>query len=216
MEETNLEKLFTLIRKLRGEGGCPWDRAQTLDDILSDLIDEAYELQWAQSRRSTAEVHEEIGDVLFVLTFAIALVQEKDPSVTVENIASDVHAKIKRRHPHVFGDAVATTTSESLAHWNRIKAEEKDGQASLFSGVADDLPPMRKADKIQRLAADRGFDWPDTTGILRKIREEANEVEASLGGGSEERIREEIGDLFFSVVKQWKRSPQTRDAGSRT
>jgi MazG family protein len=141
-----------------------------------------------------------MGDVLFVLTFAIALVQEKDPSVTVEKIASDVHTKIKRRHPHVFGDAVATTTGESLAHWNRIKAEEKDGQTSLFSGVADDLPPMRKADKIQRLAADRGFDWPDTTGILRKIREEANEVEASLSGESEERIREEIGDLFFSVV----------------
>jgi tetrapyrrole methylase family protein/MazG family protein len=200
MEETNLQKLFTLIRTLRGDDGCPWDRSQTLDDILSDLIEETYELQWAQSRRSKDELLEEMGDVLFVLVFAIALVQETDPAVTIEEIASRVHTKIIRRHPHVFGDAVANTKSESLAHWNRVKAEEKDKGASLFESVPDDFPPMRKAEQIQRLAAGTGFDWPDTTGIFEKIREEVGEVEETLSGGRGDRTREEIGDLFFSVI----------------
>jgi tetrapyrrole methylase family protein/MazG family protein len=200
MEDNNLQKLFDLIARLRGEDGCPWDRAQTLETILSDLIEEAYELQWAQARGSKNELGEELGDVLFVLVFAIALARETDPSVTVEKLADRAHAKIKRRHPHVFGDAVARTERESLVHWNRIKAEEKPEVDSLFDEVPGDFPPLRKAEKIQRLAAKTGFDWPDTTGIFQKIREEVDEVEETLSGEINDRIEEEIGDLFFSVV----------------
>jgi MazG family protein len=200
MESKNLQKLFDLIGTLRGEGGCPWDRAQTLGTILSDLIEEAYELQWAEARGSHGDLHEELGDVLFVLTFAIALVRESDPSVTVETLAEKVYEKIKRRHPHVFGDAVARNKDESLKHWNRVKAEEKTGSQPVFAGVPGDLPPLRMADKIQRLAAEKGFDWPDTTGIFQKIREEVNETEETVAVGPTERVEEEIGDLFFSVV----------------
>jgi tetrapyrrole methylase family protein/MazG family protein len=200
MRDNDLKKLFDLIATLRGEDGCPWDRAQTLETILSDLIEEAYELQWAHARGSKDEFDEELGDVLFVLVFAIALARDADPSISVETLADRAHAKITRRHPHVFGNAVARTEGESLAHWNRIKAEEKSGSASLFDAVPGDLPPLRKADKIQRLAAKTGFDWPDTTGIFQKVREEVDEVEETLSGGVSDRIQEEIGDLFFSVV----------------
>jgi len=161
----------------------------------------------------------EAGDVLFVLVFAIALVREKEPSVSVDTLASSVYSKIVRRHPHVFGDAVARTENESLAHWDRVKAEEKEPDAPPFEGVAGNLPPMRLADKVQRLAARSGFDWPDTTGIFEKIEEEIREVKDAVArmqadahgddhtaakpagsGNSIDRLREEIGDLFFSVI----------------
>jgi tetrapyrrole methylase family protein/MazG family protein len=203
MESTPIKRLFELIARLRGENGCPWDRAQTVESILSDLVDEAYELQWARARGDAGEVFEESGDVLFVLSFAIALVQEEDPSFTIDRIAEHAYEKIKRRHPHVFGDAVATNATESVAHWDRIKAEEKNGKTSkhaLFADVPGNLSSIRRADKIQKRAAQTGFDWDDPGGIIAKIREEVGEVEELIAGGDTERITEEIGDLYFSVV----------------
>jgi MazG family protein len=206
MEGGPIDKLFDLVRYLRGENGCPWDRAQTVDTILSDLIEEAYELQWARANLSSRDVFEESGDVLFVLVFAIALLHETDPAFDLERIAEHAFEKIKRRHPHVFGDAVAKTPTESLTHWNRIKAEEKKDELHAkrtFADVPGNLPPLRRADRIQRIAADAGFDWPDAAGIIAKIREEIDEVEELLTGASRQgappRIAEEIGDLFFSV-----------------
>ena len=203
MERDAVDKLFDLIRVLRSEQGCPWDREQTVDDILSDLVEEAYELQWARAGLSPDEVFEETGDVLFVLVFAIALLQEKDPSFTFERIAEHAHAKIKRRHPHVFGNEVAETSRESLAHWDRVKAEEKREKPHAdhsFTEVPANLSPIRRAEKIQRIAAKNGFDWPDAAGILAKIREEICEVEALLGAGRPVELAEEIGDLYFSVT----------------
>ncbi len=209
MENTPITRLFELIRTLRGDEGCPWDRAQTVDDILSDLVDEAYELQWAQARGESEEVFEEAGDVLFVLTFAIALIQEKDPSFTIDKLAEQAHKKIKRRHPHVFGDAVANNTAESLAHWDRIKAAEagaagekknKPAGHPLFADIPGNLSPIRRAEKIQKRAARTGFDWDDTRGIFEKIREELSEVEEAIGSGQKSNVEEEIGDLYFSVI----------------
>jgi len=203
MEHESLQNLFDLIRTLRGENGCPWDRAQTVEDILSDLVEEAYELQWAQAHHSAGEVLEETGDVLFVLVFAIALLREKDPAFTIERIAAHAHEKIKRRHPHVFGDAVARTQIESLSHWNRVKEEEKRSkpqQEQSFSDIPRNLSPIRRAEKMQQLAARSGFDWPDASGILRKIREEVAEVEEHIAFAPSPELVEEIGDLFFSAI----------------
>ena len=144
-----------------------------------------------------------MGDVLFVLTFAIALIQEKDPSFTIDKLAEQAHKKIKRRHPHVFGDAVANNTAESLAHWDRIKAGEKKNKPAghpLFADVPGNLSPIRRAEKIQKRAARTGFDWDDTSGIFEKIREELGEVEEALGSGQKSEVEQEIGDLYFSVV----------------
>jgi tetrapyrrole methylase family protein/MazG family protein len=203
MQNGSLARLFELVRVLRGEDGCPWDRAQTVEDILSDLIEETYELQWARARKAPDEVFEETGDVLFVLVFAIALIQENDPTFTIERLADHALEKIRRRHPHVFGDAVAKTAGESLVHWNKVKADEKrEGTTGIHtpSDVPANFSPIRRAEKMQKLAAAAGFDWGDPAGILAKIREEAAEVEALLHGTPTPQIAEEIGDLFFSVV----------------
>jgi tetrapyrrole methylase family protein/MazG family protein len=198
-----LERVFDLIRVLRAEDGCPWDRAQTVEDILSDLIEETYELQWAYANNPPADVLEEMGDVVFVLVFAIALLQEEDPTFTLDRITDHAVEKIRRRHPHVFGDADAKTKVESLTHWARIKAEErskKTGGEPSIDDIPGNFPPIRRAEKIQKFAARSGFDWSDTSGILRKIREEVDEVEETLADERMADADEEIGDLFFSVI----------------
>jgi tetrapyrrole methylase family protein/MazG family protein len=209
-DEDAIERLLGLIRTLRGENGCPWDRAQKIEDILSDLIEEAYELDWA-SRQRVQELFEELGDVLFLVCFAVAIQNETDPRFTIARLAQHAHDKIYRRHPHVFGDAKAETPDESIVHWERIKSEERAGRksdadagagagAGLFDDVAGNLPPMRRAEKVQERAASVGFDWDDVSGIVAKLREEIGEVEESLSSGSRDQVREELGDLLFSAI----------------
>jgi MazG family protein len=197
-----IKQLFALIAHLRGENGCPWDREQKIDDILSDLIEEAYELEWA-CRQHPDELFEETGDVLFLLCFAIAVKRETDSEFTIERLARHAHDKIYNRHPHVFGDAEAKTADESLVHWERIKAEERESKGDngdVFDGVAGNMPPMRLAEKIQERAASVGFDWDDPSGIVAKLREEIDELEASLARDDRDEIKEELGDLLFSVI----------------
>ena len=202
MKNGALQKLFDLIDILRGENGCPWDRAQTPAGILSDLVEEVHELQWAYAESGREDILEETGDVIFVLTFALKLLQEEYPEHTLERITSVAHAKIKHRHPHVFGDDVANTKEEGLAHWNRIKAQEKEQRAdNIFADLPGKLPPVRRSEKIQRRAARVGFDWSDTRGIIAKIREEVGELEKTLDDGEDgSRVEDELGDLFFSVI----------------
>lgn len=203
MQSDALEKLFDLIDVLRGENGCPWDREQDATGILSDLVEETYELQWAHAQNEKEEILEELGDVVFVLVFAIRLLQEEYPDLTLDHVTSLAHDKIKRRHPHVFGDAVARTKDEGLAHWNRMKDEEnkaKPASSGTFEDVPGSLPPIRRAEKIQRRAASVGFDWADTSGIMKKIREEIDELETVLHDGSDSLTEAEVGDLFFSVL----------------
>jgi tetrapyrrole methylase family protein/MazG family protein len=203
MKSGELKRLYELIKVLRGENGCPWDQAQKPEGILSDLVEEAYELQWAYAQGVQEDVLEELGDVAFVLVFAAQLLEEAFPGTTLEEAARAAHDKIKRRHPHVFGDAVARSKEEGLAHWNRMKAEEKRGRggaATIFDDIPGGLSPVRRAEKIQRRAARVGFDWPDTPGIFDKIREEIAELEVALKGDDSETSEEELGDLLFSVL----------------
>jgi len=202
MENGALQKLFDLIDTLRGEDGCPWDRAQTTAGILSDLVEEVYELQWAYAESGREDIFEETGDVIFVLTFALRLLQEEYPEHTLEQITTAAHAKIKPRHPTVFGEDVENTKEEGLAHWNRIKAQEKKQRPeNIFTDLPGRLPPARRAEKIQRRAARVGFDWSDTRGIIAKIREEVGELEKTLDDGEDgSRVEDELGDLFFSVI----------------
>jgi tetrapyrrole methylase family protein/MazG family protein len=198
-----MQKLFDLIATLRGENGCPWDREQKSEDILSDLIEEVYELQWAHAQGGDHEVLDEMGDVVFVLAFAIALIRERDAEFTLERITRHAYDKIKGRHPHVFGNEVANTKEEGLAHWERMKSRENSGKSTgqgRFDDVPGVLPPLRRAEKIQKRAARAGFDWSDTSGIFEKIREEVDELEAVVHDGAKDRTTEEVGDILFSLV----------------
>ncbi|MDH3197040.1 MAG: nucleoside triphosphate pyrophosphohydrolase [Candidatus Krumholzibacteria bacterium] len=202
MPSDSLQTVLDLIGTLRGPGGCPWDRAQSLEDILSDLVEEAYELEWAAARHGDAETLDEMGDVLFLLCFAVSVKRETNPSFTLDAIAGHAHEKIKSRHPHVFGDETAATPEESIAHWERAKARERAAGpgAGALAGVAGNLPPLRHAQKIQQRAASVGFDWERTEDIVAKIREELAELEDALRQGAGDAIRHEVGDLLFSVV----------------
>lgn len=198
-----LKRLFDLIRRLRGPGGCPWDREQKFEDILADTIEEAYELEWAGTHHGESEILDEMGDLLFLVCFAIAVKQETHPNFTIGNIADHAHDKIYNRHPHVFGDAKADNAEESLVHWERIKAEErnnKDAEAGTLDGLAGNLPPLRRAEKVQERAASVGFDWDNPQDIVKKLREEVDELEEAIKTGNRDEIQHEVGDLFFSVV----------------
>jgi len=197
-----IKQLLNLITRLRGPDGCPWDREQSLDDILSDLVEEAYELDWA-CRQHPEELFEEMGDVLFLVCFAIAVKNETDTEFTIDRIARRAYDKIYSRHPHVFGDAKAETSDESLVHWERIKAEErarKNDKGDVFDGIAGNLPAIRLAEKIQERVASVGFDWDETAGVIDKLREEIDELEVSLENKDREEIKNELGDLLFSVI----------------
>jgi MazG family protein len=203
MQFDALKRLFDLIATLRGPQGCPWDREQKFEDVVSDLVEEAHELQWAATHHGEAEVLDELGDVLFLVAFAIAIKSESSADFTLHDIAGHAHDKIYGRHPHVFGDENAATAQESLVHWEKAKARERaarDGTTGALGDIAGNLPPIRHAEKIQERAAAVGFDWSEVRDVVAKIREELGELESAIEGGRRDEIRHEIGDLFFSIV----------------
>ncbi len=193
-------------RRLRAE--CPWDRRQTHHSLVTHLVEETYELVEALSALSPqapggevdygayGAVEEELGDLLLQVVFHATLATEA-AGFGVEEVAEGIRRKLVRRHPHVFGDVEAHDAEEVLANWDRLKREEKD-RDSLMDGVPASLPALLRADKFQRRAAAVGFDWPDPTGVLDKIVEEAVELKADIG--DPQRATDELGDLLFSVV----------------
>ena len=201
-----VESLRKTMRVLRGPDGCPWDREQSMDDIITYLIEESYELLQAERSEDWDEVAGELGDVFLMIVFIHELLLEKQP-VPFSDIVERVHRKIVNRHPHVFGETSAADTEQSIAEWERIKKSER-GRTSgegLLDDVPDHLPPLRKATSIQRKAASVGFDWPDTKGVIDKLREETGELERELERDDKERITGEIGDLLFTVVNLARR-----------
>jgi MazG family protein len=203
---TEIAALRRTLRSLRGEGGCPWDREQKLDDVIGYLIEESYELLRAEQSGIWREVEEELGDVLFIVVFIHELMLEKRKT-DLAGVVAGAHRKIVRRHPHVFGSTEARTRAESLAEWERMKrAERRPRRAPAFlDDVPDNLPPLRRAAAVQRKAAGVGFDWPDGTGILDKLEEEIAELRHELRRGKRDAAKSEIGDLFFTVVNLARR-----------
>lgn len=200
---TEIESLRATLRTLRGEDGCPWDRARTAGEMISHLIDEAYELLQAEAAGDIQHVEEELGDVLFLVVFIHELMLERRET-TLSTIVSAVHRKIVARHPHVFGGTSATDEIQSQAEWDRMKAEERrsrgGGKRTALSTVPPGLPPLRRAFAVQKKAAAEGFDWPDHRGVIEKLGEEAVELTAAIEAGENDHVREEIGDLLFTLV----------------
>ncbi|HEY4332174.1 MAG TPA: nucleoside triphosphate pyrophosphohydrolase [Ilumatobacteraceae bacterium] len=195
-------RFHALARTLREQ--CPWDIEQTHASLLPYLLEETYEVVDALNDLdpddpSTDEaLIEELGDLLYQIEFH-ATIAEQQGRFTIADVTQGVHDKLVHRHPHVFGAVDATTTDQVLSNWEQIKRVEK-GRTSIFAGIPSSLPSLAYAFKVQKKAAGVGFDWPDISGALPKIAEEADELAAAHASGDAAHTADELGDLLFSVV----------------
>ena len=197
-----LERLLGIIKKLRGPDGCPWDREQTLESMKSGLIEEAYEVIDAIESGDCSNLEEELGDLLLQIVFQSQICEE-DGRFEFSDVATAIADKLERRHPHVFGEVEVSGTGEVLKNWDAIKkAEKQDGDqsASIVAGIPKHLPALQKAHQVQKRAARAGFDWDHIDDVLDKLHEELDEVKEAISRNHEADIREELGDLLFSVV----------------
>jgi MazG family protein len=194
-------QLVEVMAKLRAPGGCPWDRKQTFDTIKSYLLEEAYEVMDAIDRRDWPGLEEELGDLLLQPVFFAEMAQEQG-LFTIADSLDAINEKLIRRHPHVFGDAYAETPEDVKLRWDEIKKQEKGpmADASVLDAVPRNLPALVEAEKIGHKAAATGFEWPDISGVLEKLQEEAAELARAQESEDREHIEHELGDLLFTVV----------------
>jgi tetrapyrrole methylase family protein/MazG family protein len=196
-----VKRLYAVMKRLRGPGGCPWDREQTLQTLKPCLLEEAYELLEAMDGQDLALHIEELGDVLLQVVFQCAI-REEEGLFTLDDVAGTLSDKLVRRHPHVFGDAEAATSGQVLRNWEAIKQTEKGKppDRSVIDGVPATLPALLKAQRVQAKASRVGFDWKDSSGALGKVEEELGELKEAVAAGGKAHIEEEMGDLFFAMV----------------
>ncbi|MGI5876455.1 MAG: nucleoside triphosphate pyrophosphohydrolase [Dethiobacteria bacterium] len=200
-EYCGLGDLASLLGVLRAPDGCPWDRKQNHKTLKPYLIEETYEVVDAIDGGDPLGLCEELGDLLLQIVFHSSIAAEKG-DFNLWQVIEGITKKMKRRHPHVFGDEKIATAGEVSTLWQRIKGQErkkgnnKNGRLSVPKG----LPALMKAQKMQKRAADVGFDWPDIKGALEKFSEEIKEFYNAYESQDQEKIEEELGDLFFALV----------------
>ena len=203
-----INQLLDIMEKLRDpNGGCPWDLEQNFETIAPHTIEEAYEVAEAIARNDMAELKDELGDLMFQVVFYAQMAKEAG-DFDFNDVIEAISEKMIRRHPHVFGSAdIATAEAQTLA-WEETKARERaakkqdtDKAPSALDGVAETLPALTRAVKLQKRAARVGFDWPSIAPVFDKIEEELGELRAEIDeGNSKERIAEEYGDLLFVLT----------------
>ncbi len=193
-------ELVRIMAHLRSPRGCPWDREQTHASLSDALIEEAYEAVQAIEHEGPGKLKEELGDLLFQVVFHARLAEEAG-QFTFDDVCHTIAEKMKRRHPHVFGQATAADADEVLTQWHEIKALERGGKpGSLMDSVPGKLPALMQAEEVQRRAERVGFDWEKIGDVLDKVEEELGELRETLSGDDSRRVAEEMGDLLFTVV----------------
>ncbi len=198
----SLQKAADLMSRLRGPGGCPWDREQTFDSIKRHTLEETYEVFDAIERRAWPELKDELGDLFLQVLFYSQMAAEAG-YFDLRDVAENLNAKLIRRHPHIFGDTVATDSGAVLRNWEEIKREEKKqkpANESMLDDVPRTMPAMLEAGKLGSKAAKVGFDWPDAEGLFEKLEEETAELRVELEQGTAESVEEEFGDLLFTMM----------------
>jgi tetrapyrrole methylase family protein/MazG family protein len=195
------------MEKLLGSGGCPWDREQTHQTLRQYLIEESYEVIDAIDEQNMNKLCEELGDLLLQVVFHAALADGRG-DFDINRVVAGITTKLIRRHPHVFGAIQVDSAAQVVRNWEAIKQTEGTGLArdgagkprSLLAGVPRYLPSLQRAQKVQGKAALAGFDWPDAGSASVKLAEEWDELQAARSAGDGEAVRQELGDLLFSVV----------------
>jgi len=204
------EELVALQAHLRSPQGCPWDREQTHQSLRTYLLEETYEVLDALDTGEDARLASELGDLLLQIVFHARLAEEAG-QFDIGEVIERIHAKMVRRHPHVFGDVKAKTSAQVLKNWEQLKAEERraqcdapamrtEAESSVLDGVPRTLPGLLEAYQLTRRASHVGFDWDHIEGLLKKLKEETAELRKALGKSEHASLEEEVGDLLFVAV----------------
>ena len=198
-EHYTIEDFREIMALLRGPGGCPWDMEQTHESIRRAVLEEAYETATAIDHGDLENLQEELGDLQMQVLFH-AQIEEERGGFTFDDICDTACKKLIRRHPHVFGDVSAETAADVLLTWDAVKREEKKQKTSsgAMADIADALPALWRAEKIQSKARKDGFDWPSWHGAREKLSEELQELDAAISSGAH--IEEELGDVLAAAV----------------
>jgi tetrapyrrole methylase family protein/MazG family protein len=215
--ERGIDRLLSVVSRLRGEQGCPWDREQTLDSLKQYLVEECYELIDAIDGGAVHEHLDELGDVLLQVVLQ-SQIRKEEGAFEFEDVANRLADKLIRRHPHVFADVKADTSADVIRNWEAIKAQERaqnvaetsdsrnEGEAaepahrSVVDGIPRHLPALQRAQRVQSRAARVGFDWDDVSDVIGKVEEELAEAREALASGDAKHLKEELGDLLFATV----------------
>jgi tetrapyrrole methylase family protein/MazG family protein len=200
-ESYNVQDLVEIMKILRAPGGCPWDAEQTHESIKKNLIEETYEVIEAINKDDKELLCEELGDLLMQVVFHAQM--ESEASIfDFDAVADGVCKKLIERHPHVFGDVSISGVDDVLTNWDAIKRKSKKQKTTTESmlSVPRELPALMRATKLQKKAADVGFDWPDVSGALDKLEEEIAELRQAISNNDSQNITEELGDILFSAV----------------
>ena len=193
--------LVDIMKLLRSENGCPWDREQTHESLKKYLIEETYEVLEVIDLNDKKRLCEELGDLLLQIVFHAQIAKE-EATFTIDDVITGVCRKMVVRHPHVFGEVKAETSDEVLTNWEQIKKKEKgiESQTDVLKDVPSNLPALMRSYKVQQKAAQVGFDWNNIEDVFKKLEEEIIELKDVYKSKDVERITDEVGDVLFSIV----------------
>jgi|TARA_B100000767_G_C19709733_1_gene512213 MazG family protein len=183
------------------ENGCEWDKEQTFQSIAPHTIEEAYEVVDAINRSNIPDLEEELGDLLLQVVF-LSQIASEDNLFNFNDVVQTITRKLIRRHPYVFSEKRDHSSEEQMDQWEEIKQEERElkKQSGILDGIAINLPALKRSQKIQKRAAKVGFDWPDSKGVFKKIKEEIRELEEAIESKDRESMKEEVGDLLMVIT----------------
>lgn len=198
-DKNPLIRLKEIASILRAENGCPWDREQNFASLKPYLIEEAYEVIDAIDKGDMKDFREELGDLLYQV-YAHAQIADEQSLFNVEDVAQGIVDKLIRRHPHVFGDEEISDSKGVKDRWENIKKGEKGGRRSVLEGIPRHLPALTMAYRVQEKVSHVGFDWEKIDDAVKKIDEELNEFKEAVTNDSNEMMKEEAGDILFSIV----------------
>jgi len=194
------DKLVEIVNRLREPvSGCPWDLKQTPLSLVPNFIEELFEAVEAIEEDDFASLNEELGDLMLHIVFQCRIASEEQ-RFDVESVLNNINSKLIRRHPHVFGDLDITDADAVKMNWERLKKAEKKDRISVLEGIPRALPGLIHAQRTQEKAASVGFDWQDHKPVLEKFQEEIKELDDALTKDDQKLIREEVGDLLFTIV----------------
>jgi tetrapyrrole methylase family protein/MazG family protein len=197
-----IERLLSIMEKLRGPGGCPWDREQTLRTLRPYVLEETYEVLEAIEAGDAREHREELGDLLLQIVFQAQL-RKEGGEFDFADVANAISDKLVSRHPHVFGDSQVKDAEGVLRQWAALKREEKKakgGGHSVLEGVPREMPALARADRLTEKASRIGFDWPDAGGARAKLAEELAELDEAIAREDADEVEHELGDVLFAAA----------------